>query len=228
MKDIKIIAFDADDTLWVNETYFLEVEEKFCELLKDYLPSDEVSKELFKTEIKNIEIYGYGVKAYILSMIETLIRITKNNASSDLVNQVIELGKEQLNKPIELIDGVEEVLKALYNKYILILATKGDLLDQENKLKKSGLGKYFRHVEIMSEKKKENYENLIKKINCDPKNFLMLGNSPKSDILPVIELGGNAIHIPFKTTWAHEELSDKDNVEFLKLKSISHVLEYLE
>jgi len=228
MKDIKIIAFDADDTLWVNETYFLEVEEKFCELLKDYLPKDEVSKELFKTEIENIKIYGYGVKAYILSMIEALTRITKNKAEQGLVNKVIDLGKELLNKPVELIDGVEEVLKALYNKYILILATKGDLLDQENKLKKSGLGKYFRHVEIMSEKKKENYENLIKKINCDPKNFLMVGNSPKSDILPVIELGGNAIHIPFKTTWAHEELSDKDDVDFLKVKSISHILEFLE
>ena len=168
------------------------------------------------------------MKAYILSMIETLTRITKNDASLDLVNKVIELGKDLSKKPVELIDGVEEVLKALYNKYILILATKGDLLDQERKLKKSGLGKYFRHVEIMTEKKKENYENLIKKINCDPKNFLMVGNSPKSDILPVLELGGNAIHIPFKTTWAHEEISDKENVDFMKLKNISHILEFLE
>lgn len=117
MENIKIIAFDADDTLWVNETYFLETEEQFCELLKDYLPAKEVSKELFKTEIENIEIYGYGVKAYILSMIETLTRITKNDASLDLVNKVIELGKDLSKKPVELIDGVEEVLKALYKAF---------------------------------------------------------------------------------------------------------------
>ncbi len=177
MKNIKIIAFDADDTLWVNETNFQETEAQFCELLAVYLPKEEVSKELFKTEMNNLELYGFGAKSFMLSMIETLVRITDGSANLSLVQNVIELGKELLQKPVELLDGVKEVLANLNGDYKLVLATKGDLLDQERKLRLSGLEKYFHHIEIMSDKQTAYYSKLLTNIGCSAENFLMVGNS---------------------------------------------------
>ena len=140
---IKVVAFDADDTLWDNELYFQETEKKFCELMEDFLPQHTVSRELLKTEINNIELYGYGIKAFMLSMIETALSISEGNISSSAISKIIDFGKEILNKPVNLIEGVENVLKTLNEKYRLVLATKGDLLDQERKLEKSGLEKHF-------------------------------------------------------------------------------------
>lgn len=202
--NIKIIAFDADDTLWVNEPYFLEAENKFCALLEDYLPIHSTAKELFKTEMKNLEIYGYGVKGFMLSMVETILNITNNKAPNELIEKTILYGKELLEKPIELLENIDETLSYLKNKYTLVVATKGDLLDQEKKLEKSGLEKYFHHIEIMSDKTAKNYQKLINHLNIHPSEFLMIGNSIKSDILPVIAVGGQAIHIPYHTTWQHE------------------------
>ena len=147
---IKIIAFDADDTLFVNEPYFQQVEQKFCELMSDYLSHQGLSQELFKTEIANLELYGYGIKGYILSMIEAAMKISNNTISIEIIEKIIELGKELLQKPIELLDGVEETLKVLQGKYKLIVATKGDLKDQQSKLHRSGLGHYFHHIEVLS------------------------------------------------------------------------------
>ncbi|NMM47681.1 HAD family hydrolase [Marinigracilibium pacificum] len=229
MHDIKIIAFDADDTLWVNEPYFQETEHKFCALLEDYLPHHTVSQELFKTEMNNLPLYGYGVKGFVLCMIETLTNITDNKADIKLVNKVISLGKELLNKPIELLDGVEDALKKLNGDYRLVMATKGDLLDQERKLLNSGLEKYFHHIEIMSNKKKGDYQKLIQHLDCNPKNFLMIGNSIKSDVIPVLELGGNAIHVPYHTTWAHEQITQKINdPKIIQVSNITEVLNYLK
>ena len=143
---IKIIAFDADDTLWDNEHYFQETEKKFCELLEDFLPQHTVSRELLQTEIKNISLYGYGIKAFMLSMIETAIRITDRNIKADTIEKIIGFGQELLEKPVHLIEGVEEVLRSLKTRYRLVMATKGDLLDQERKLKKSNLADYFHHI----------------------------------------------------------------------------------
>lgn len=207
MKDIKIIAFDADDTLWINEPYFQETEHKFCALLEDFLPHHTVSQELFRTEMDNLSLYGYGVKGFMLCMIETISKVTDSKAKIELVNRTIELGKELLRKPIELIDGVEEVLKKLNGDYRLVMATKGDLLDQERKLINSGLEKHFHHIEIMSNKRREDYQKLFKHLDCQPEHFLMVGNSIKSDVLPVLELGGFAIHVPYHTTWAHEQVT---------------------
>ena len=228
MKNIKVIAFDADDTLWVNEPYFREAENRFSELLEDFLPHHSVQKELFKTEMDNLAIYGYGVKSFMLSMIETIARITDNSADIKLINKSIELGRALLNKPIELLDGVESVLKQLNGEYRLVMATKGDLLDQERKLIKSGLTKHFHHIEIMSDKKISDYQKLLKHLDCKPENFLMIGNSIKSDVMPVLKLGGYAIHVPYHTTWAYEKVNIQiDDPKFYEAEFIKDVIKFL-
>lgn len=229
MNEIKVIGFDADDTLWVNEPYFRETEMKFCELLKNGMSLDEVTEKLFEIEIGNIPLYGYGTKAFILSMIETGLKITNGQLPPEKVEAILELGKEQINKPIELIDGIEEVLESLQGKYRLIVATKGDLLDQERKLKKSGLLKYFHHIEVMTDKQVEDYEKLIKHLDIEPDQFMMIGNSLKSDIMPVLQLGGKAIHVPFHTTWVHEMVSEeeKQQANFHEVENVKEVLNML-
>jgi len=221
---IKTIAFDADDTLWVNEPYFQEVEHRFCHLLEEFLEPHEISRELLKTEIGNIPLYGYGIKAFILSMLETAARISNGSLSPGIVNQVIEFGKEMLEKEIELLAGVEQTLDQLHGSYRLVVATKGDLLDQERKLHKSGLEKYFHHVEIMSEKGPADYQKLLKHLDVAPAEFLMVGNSLKSDIIPVLEIGGCGVHVPFHTTWSHEKVDIKlDSPHFFQADSILRV-----
>ncbi|WP_312313563.1 HAD family hydrolase, partial [Empedobacter brevis] len=202
---ITTIAFDADDTLWVNEPYFQQAEKQFCRLLEDYLPQHTISQELFKTEMNNLHLYGYGIKGFVLCMIETASRISNQTLTLEFADNIIAIGHELLQKPIELLPGVEKTLEQLKGKYNLIVATKGDLLDQERKLKNSGLENYFHHIEIMSDKKPGDYQKLLKHLDCRPEHFLMLGNSIKSDILPVLELGGFGGHIPYHVTWTHEQ-----------------------
>jgi len=227
MNSVKVIAFDADDTLWVNEPYFQETEKQFCSLLEDYLPHHTVSRELLKTEMENISYYGYGVKSFMLSMIETAMRISNGSLDLKVIDRILELGKELLQHPIELLPGVEEVLQELQGKFRLVMATKGDLLDQEQKLIRSGLEKYFHHIEIVSEKKKPEYQKLISHLDVKPEEFAMVGNSMKSDILPVVELGGWGIHVPYHTTWEYEKVELKVEHERLrKLDTISEVLEF--
>lgn len=200
MNTIKVIGFDADDTLWVNEPFYQDVEREFCQIMKPYLDEAETSKELFKTEMQNLEIYGYGAKGFILAMVETAMRTTKGRISAKEISRIVDIGKTLLNMPIQLLDGVENVLQELQGKYKLILATKGDLLDQERKLQKSGLIGYFHHIEIMSDKHENNYRKLLSHLDIQPSEFLMVGNSVKSDILPVINIGAKAIHVPFEIT----------------------------
>ena len=221
----KIIAFDADDTLFVNEPYFQETEQKFCALLSDYLSSQGLSQELFRVEIANLDLYGYGIKGYILSMIEAAMRISNNTISIEIIQKIIEYGKELLQKPIELLDGVEETLAQLHGKYKLIVATKGDLKDQQSKLHRSGLGHYFHHIEVMADKQELNYEKLLKRLEIDASEFFMIGNSLKSDVLPVLGIGGHAVHIPFHTTWEHEKISHK--VEHPNFKTIEKIIDVL-
>ncbi len=225
---IKIIGFDADDTLWVNEPLYRETENQFCGILSPYFPENEANKELFKTEMQNLEMYGYGAKGFMLSMIETALRISQNKITPGEINQIINLGKDLLNQPVILLDDVEEVLKKLQPDYKLILATKGDLLDQERKLKKSGLIKYFHHIEIMSDKHEKNYSKLIHHLDIEPHDFVMIGNSIKSDILPVINIGSKAIHVPYHTTWQHENDHDEmDNSKFVTVDKLIEVLNIL-
>lgn len=228
MKNITVIAFDADDTLWVNEPYFQEVEKKFCGLLEDYMPAHAVAKELFAIEMQNLPLYGYGIKAFMLSMIETVLKVTNNTANPEILHKAIQYGQEMLNKPIELLDGVEDTLRALKGKYKLVVATKGDLLDQERKLKKSELEHYFHHVEIMSDKKESDYLKLLRHLDCRPDEFLMIGNSLKSDVLPVLAIGGYAAHVPYHTTWAHEHIDHKiDHPGFYEMGNIADITSYL-
>ena len=223
--NIKVIAFDADDTLFVNEPYFQETEEKFCALMQDYLSHQGLSQELFRVEIQNLSLYGYGIKGYILSMIEAAMKISNKTISVDVIEKIIEYGKELLQKPIELLDGVEETLEALHGKYKLVVATKGDLLDQRRKLHNSGLGHYFHHIEVMSDKQEKDYHDLLNRLEIKPQEFFMIGNSLKSDVLPVLGIGGHAVHIPFHPPWAHEKIAHK--VEHKNFKALDKITEVL-
>ena len=226
---ISVIGFDADDTLWVNETYFRETEERFAELLEGYETKNKIDQELFKMEMKNLELYGYGIKGFMLSMIESALDLSNNTISQQTISNILNLGKDMINHPVELLDGVEEVLQALSGKYRLIVLTKGDLLDQERKLEKSGLSQYFHHVEVLSDKKEDNYKNLLEHLEIPTDSFLMIGNSLKSDVIPILNIGAKAVHVPFHTTWAHELVSEEEERtnNHLKLNSIKEVLKYL-
>jgi putative hydrolase of the HAD superfamily len=226
--NLKVIAFDADDTLWVNEPYFRQTEEQFYNLLGEFSSQHGLERELLKIEIDNLPLYGYGIKGFILSMIETALKLTNNTINAIVIGRIIELGRQMLNQPIELLDGVEDVLQTLKEKYRLVVATKGDLLDQERKLKKSGLSHYFHHIEIMSEKDDANYLKLIKHLDIKPGELMMVGNSLKSDILPVLNIGGYAVHVPYHITWAHEHIEHNiDNENFKSVEGIKDILEFL-
>ncbi len=209
-KDIKVIGFDADDTLWVNETYFRDAELEFAKLLAKYETANKIDQELFKMEMNNLPLYGYGVKGFVLSMVEMALELSNNEVSNSTINAILNIGKDMLNKPVELLEGVEFTLKTLSKDYRLILVTKGDLLDQERKLEKSGLIDYFHHIEVLSDKQEANYSKLLGHLDIMPSEFLMIGNSLKSDILPLVNIKAKAIHVPFHTTWLHEEVSDDE------------------
>lgn len=208
IEGVRKIGLDADDTLWVNELYFRETEQAFYALLADFADKETIASELYQTEMQNMALYGYGVKAFILSVIETAHRITHGRVPAEIVGRIIELGKEQLSKPVELLPGVEDTLNALVGSYELILVTKGDLLDQERKLKSSGLEHLFHHVEIMSDKTEDEYRKLLNHIDLRADEFLMVGNSLRSDILPPLALGSYAVFVPYHTTWEHERVDE--------------------
>jgi putative hydrolase of the HAD superfamily len=226
--NIKVIAFDADDTLWINEPYFRETEAEFCQLMESYLPQHTAARELLQTEIKNLSLYGYGIKGFILSMIETALTISSKTIDISAVEKIIEYGKALLARPVEVLDGVPDVLAALKDNYRLVVATKGDLLDQERKLRNSGVLHFFHHVEVMSDKQEGDYRKLLKHLDIKPEQFLMIGNSLKSDVLPVLGIGGHAVHIPFHTTWEHEHVDIHiDNPNFRQIEHISEILPLL-
>lgn len=193
--------------------------------MEEYLPQHTISRELLKIEIANLALYGYGIKGYILSMIEAAIKVSDGTISTDAIDRIIGFGKELLNEPIELLENVEEVLDALKGKYRIVVATKGDLLDQERKLKKSGLSHYFHHIEIMSDKGESDYLKLLRHLDIQPAEFMMIGNSLKSDIIPVINIGGHAVHVPYHTTWAHEHVETK--LEHENFRHAEHLKEVL-
>ncbi|WP_417194975.1 HAD family hydrolase [Bizionia sp.] len=228
--NIHVIGFDADDTLWVNETYFRDAEVAFGKLLSPYETLNKIDQELFKAHIRNLPLYGYGIKGFVLSMVETAIELSNNNVSAKTTQAILDIGKDMLEKPIELLDGVENVLKELSKKYKLILATKGDLLDQERKLEKSGLLDYFHHIEVLSDKKEANYSRLLNHLDIKPSQFLMIGNSLRSDILPLVNLKAHAIHVPFHTTWIHEQVTENETngKAYKTVKSLNELLELLQ
>ncbi len=229
-KNLKVIGFDADDTLWINETYYRDTEKCFVKLLQAFANEETVMTTLMNTEVRNLPLYGYGAKGFMLSMMETAIEVSQGKAGTEITAGIVRLGKELLNKPVVLLDGALEILQQLRGRFPAILITKGDLLDQERKLRKSGLDRYFHHIEIMSDKKEENYRKLLKRLKVKPEEFMMVGNSLKSDILPVLKMGAWGVHIPYHTTWVHEE-TDEDPQQwerFRTLKNLSGLLSLLD
>lgn len=222
MGTIKVIGFDADDTLWVNGSFFKETERYFCSLMSDYIDAESLLHELYSTEMKNLDWYGYGAMAFTLSLIETAVKVSNNQVSADIINKILEAGRDILAKPVTLHSGVSEVLPGLSADYKLIVVTKGDLLDQERKLLKSGLLPFFDQIEILSEKHEDNYLRLLKTLNIRPNEFLMVGNSFKSDISPVLGIGGMAVYIPCDDVWQHE-ISGKPDGHFFEIPSMSEL-----
>lgn len=214
------LAFDADDTLWHNETLYAETQEAFRALLRPFHDDAWIDARLHETEMRNLGRYGYGVKGFTLSMIETALELTEERLDGTGVRRILELGQAMLARPVEPLPGVAEVLAELAPAFDLMLITKGDLFDQETKLAKSGLGHHFSRVEIVSEKDETTYAALLRRHGLRPGAFTMVGNSVKSDILPVLALGGRAVHIPYHLTWAHEVVASPVESPFPVLASI--------
>lgn len=202
---LDMIAFDADDTLWHTESLYQDVHRRVAALLLKYCGAQEIEDTLHKYDIQNLTYYGYGIKSFILSMIEASIEISAGRVSGPEVQQIIEMTRDMLMSDVSLLDGVGEVVSGLADSYPLMVVTKGDLFDQTTKLERSGLRPFFEHVEVVSVKTNQSYAELFAKYRIPPSHFLMVGNSLKSDILPVLELGGKAVYIPYHITWAHEE-----------------------
>lgn len=221
----KTIAFDADDTLWHNEPYFDEAQAKFAALFENYASHQEILSLILSYQIKNMPLYGFGIKAFTLSMIESALEITQHNINGVGIEKILQIGKDLLQKPVELLPNVTEVLEKLSQKHTLILATKGDLKDQHRKLHDSGLGHFFHHIEVMSDKTKTDYTKMLKRLNVLPDNFMMVGNSLKSDVLPVLEIGAIGIHVPYHTTWEYEKIDfEIKHEKFFQVNQISDVL----
>ncbi|WLT30037.1 HAD family hydrolase [Geothrix sp. PMB-07] len=220
---IRTLAFDADDTLWHNETHYAETQEAFRALLRQYHDDAWIDERLHATEMRNLSHYGYGIKGFTLSMIETALELTEDRLDGVGIRQVVELGKAMLAKPVEPLPGVAEVLRQLAGTHDLMLITKGDLFDQETKLVKSGLGGHFSKVEIVSEKDEATYAAILERHGLASESFVMVGNSVKSDILPVLALGGRAVHIPYHLTWAHEVVASPEGAPFPVLGSIQEL-----
>ncbi|MFL1683940.1 HAD family hydrolase [Coprobacter secundus] len=228
-KYINTILFDADDTLWENEIFFRQTEQEFCLLLEKFGSKEVILKTLLKSEIGTLPIYGFGIKGFMLSMIDTALQLGGENLKSNIISRIMELGKEQLRRPVKVYEGVEDVLNSLQYSYRLILATKGDPTDQKRKIEASGLKPYFSHIEIMPDKTTRNYEELLKNIDCCPNEIIMVGNSVKSDILPILQLGGRGIYIPCHTTWIHETAEcPQESPYFKQIQNFTQIPEILQ
>ena len=207
---IKTIAFDADDTLWHTERIFISAKERYAALLAEYHDYAYIERHLDATETKNIQHFGYGIKGFTLSMIETACELTEGRVTGDKIRQIIEFAKEMLAAPIDVLEGVRETIEELSRNYRLMVITKGDLLDQETKLARSGLGDYFSAFEIVPRKDAKIYKYVMRRHQIEPEEFLMVGNSLKSDILPVLEAGARAVFVKYETEWFHERVTDEE------------------
>lgn len=227
---ITTIAFDADDTLWDNEIYFRQSESAFCRLMADYVTESKVMSTLYDVETRNIPLYGYGIKSFVISMIETVGIISGGQAPYSVIKQVIGIGREQFAAKVTVLPDVVDTLKHLRStrKYRMVLATKGDLLDQKRKLQQSGLEQYFDNVEIMCDKRTHDYDELCRRVQCTPDRLIMIGNSFKSDILPIVELGGYAIYIPYKTTWQHEVAPIIEHERIYRISRLNESIEIIK
>jgi len=207
---IKVVAFDGDDTLWHNETHFNFTQAALRDLLRGHAPNADVDARLFETEIANLSLYGYGIKSFTLSMIETALEITDGTIPASDLKVILDWGKRMLREPTELLEGVRETLLGMSQNHQLLLITKGDLFDQESKLARSGLAERFAGVEILSDKNVDSYRRVLSRRGIDAGEFVMVGNSLRSDVVPVVQLGGRAVHIPYEVTWQHEHVPEDE------------------
>ena len=227
--NLKIIAFDADDTLWHNEPYFDEAQERFCVLFQDYASHQDILGLILNHQVNNLPLYGFGIKAFTLSMIETALELTNHEISGKGIEQILAIGKNLLQKRVELLPNVISVLERLKGKYKLVVATKGDLKDQHRKLHDSGIGAFFHHIEVMSDKTELDYKKMLGRLDCQPEDFLMIGNSLKSDVLPILNIGGHAIHIPYHTTWEYEKIDfEIEHKNFNSIRNLSELFDILK
>jgi len=206
---IDLVAFDGDDTLWHNESIFSMTHERFAALMEPYVSQDTIAARLFATEMRNLALFGYGVKSFTLSMIETAIELSSGDVTAAEIQALIDAGRAMLEHPVELLAGAEAAIRAVSEQHRVMLITKGDLFDQESKLARSGLGDRFDAVEIVATKDERAYDRILRRHGTDPSRFVMIGNSPRSDIVPVLGVGGWAIHVPHPLTWAHEQVDDE-------------------
>jgi len=227
---LELIGLDADDTLWQNEDLFSTAQQEYWSIMAPYRRDDWTGDELYETEMENLEVFGYGAKAFTLSMVETALRLTDGEIAGADLRKIFELGKAMLGAPIRLLDGVAEVVEELSRRHELMVITKGDLLEQERKIARSGLTPYFEHVEIVRDKTVEVYRCILARHGVSPRRFLMVGNSLRSDVLPVVALGGYAVHIPYHTTWAHEEAEVPAHASkgYVKLEHLGLLPAYVE
>jgi len=207
---IDVVAFDGDDTLWHNEGLFSVTQERFRELLTPYTEPTVVDERLFETEMRNLRLFGYGIKGFTLSMIETAIEVSEGKVTAEEVQRIIDAGKSMIGHPVELLEGAQEAVEAVARSHRVMLITKGDLFDQESKLARSGLGDLFWKIEIVSEKDERTYRRVLDFHGLSAEAFLMVGNSLRSDVLPVLAIGGRAVHVPYHITWAHEHVEEID------------------
>jgi len=222
---INVIGFDADDTLWHNESLYHQAKEDLSRLMSGYDEPQQVKAHLDQTEVANITYYGYGIKSFILSMIETASQVSAGQVTAKEIDGIIDIAKRMLTAPVDLVDGVEETLANLSNEYDLLLITKGDQFEQERKIRLSGIAGYFRYLEVVGEKTADTYRSVLRKYNLDPTSFLMVGNSLRSDILPVLMIGAQAVYIPNELTWFHEHAGHKEigDVEYVELERITQL-----
>ena len=227
---IEVIGFDADDTLWHNEVLYHQAKEELGQILAGYRHPKEVKDRLDQTEVTNIKYYGYGIKSFTLSMIETATQVSEGRVTAKEIDAIIIIAKRMLTAPVDLVDGVETTLGSLSGSYKLMLITKGDQFEQERKISTSGISHYFDYLEVVGEKSEASYRKILGQYNLDPARFLMVGNSLRSDVLPVLKIGGQAVYIPNEQTWFHENASQDEirEVEYAELERLSQLPEYLE
>ncbi|MBR6971151.1 MAG: HAD family hydrolase [Bacteroidales bacterium] len=228
-RDIRLVAFDADDTLWDNQSLFDTAVEDYCALMSPYGTRDEMYAALYKTECGNMDSLGYGTKAFIISLVENAIRVSDGTIPEDQIIKAINIGRRILNNPATPLPGVTETLKTLQDsgKYRMVIFTKGDPLEQEAKIERSNLGKFFSDVEVVSNKTPLEYRRLCRHNSIAETQFVMVGNSFKSDIAPVLEMGGNAVLIPFGTLWEHERVEEYDHPNLIRLEKFSDLTSVL-
>ena len=224
------VAFDADDTLWHNEPIFILTQDRVTELLAEWAPLEELGERINEAERRNLRLFGYGAKGFTLSLIETALEVSQGRVPGPVIRSILDAGKGMLEHPVELLPGVEQTVENLAREHPLMLITKGDLFHQESKIARSGLAERFTAIEIVSEKDPETYRRVLKRHAIAPERFVMVGNSVKSDILPVLEIGANAIHVPYESSWVldqveHRGAAEEGFFEALAISEIPHLLE---